>query len=78
MQEVFLRLVYQHPTRVDGRFANDVCFRVENAIRANQRVSCFLPTALNTAPYGSTGSAHVLLACRYLVLALSSFISVYY
>ncbi|XP_056269900.1 neuronal growth regulator 1 isoform X3 [Pseudoliparis swirei] len=33
--------------------------------------------APNTAPYGSTGRAHVPLACQYLVLALSSFISVY-
>ncbi|XP_062412087.1 neuronal growth regulator 1 isoform X1 [Sardina pilchardus] len=33
--------------------------------------------APNTAPYGSTGSAGVLLSCRYLILVLSCVVTVY-
>ncbi|XP_061681408.1 neuronal growth regulator 1 isoform X2 [Syngnathoides biaculeatus] len=37
----------------------------------------FHTQAPNTAPYGSTGSAHVPLACHYLVLALTTLMAVY-
>ncbi|XP_077054585.1 neuronal growth regulator 1 isoform X2 [Siphateles boraxobius] len=40
----------------------------------SERSNTYAP---NTAPYGSKGCAEVLLACRYLILALSSLVSVY-
>ncbi|XP_055068478.1 neuronal growth regulator 1 isoform X4 [Misgurnus anguillicaudatus] len=40
----------------------------------SERSNTYAP---NTAPYGSTGGADVLLACRYLILALSSLLSIY-
>ena len=63
-----------------------LCYR-GNACRHRRRVKqqselisaslVSLPTAPNTAPYGSTGSAQVPLACWSLILALSTFISAY-
>ncbi|RXN03387.1 neuronal growth regulator 1-like isoform X1 [Labeo rohita] len=57
------------------------CVGVQVKLKARQRRSRVLFTtsmsAPNTAPYGSTGGAEVLLACRYLILALSSLVSVY-
>uniref|UniRef100_A0AAV2KZ90 Uncharacterized protein n=1 Tax=Knipowitschia caucasica TaxID=637954 RepID=A0AAV2KZ90_KNICA len=54
---------------------------------SSNRTSCLCQSELyahpaphispHTAPYGSTGSSDAPLACRYLVLALSSYISVY-
>ncbi|XP_042272777.1 neuronal growth regulator 1 isoform X2 [Thunnus maccoyii] len=58
----------------EDRYGNYTCVASNNLGTANASVPLIPP---NTAPYGSTGSAHVPLACRYLVLALSSFISVY-
>ncbi|KAM9762589.1 neuronal growth regulator 1 isoform 3-T3 [Menidia menidia] len=59
----------------EDRYGNYTCVAINKLGTANASVPLTPP---NTAPYGSTGSAHVPLACRYLVLALSSFIiSVY-
>ncbi|XP_034736899.1 neuronal growth regulator 1 isoform X1 [Etheostoma cragini] len=72
----------------EDRYGNYTCVASNKLGTANASVplipiieptttSAVSSPAPNTAPYGSTGSAHVPLACRYLVLALSSFISVY-
>ncbi|XP_011613257.1 neuronal growth regulator 1 isoform X2 [Takifugu rubripes] len=71
----------------EDRFGNYTCVASNKLGMANASASLITiiePTttsasspAANTAPYGSTGSACVPLACRYLVLALSSFISMY-
>ncbi|KAM4575292.1 neuronal growth regulator 1 isoform 1-T1 [Fundulus diaphanus] len=72
----------------EDRYGNYTCVAINKLGTANASVplipiieptttSAVSSPAPNTAPYGSTGSAHVPLACRYLVLALSSFISVY-
>uniref|UniRef100_A0A1A8N0B9 Neuronal growth regulator 1 n=2 Tax=Nothobranchius TaxID=28779 RepID=A0A1A8N0B9_9TELE len=58
----------------EDRYGNYTCVATNKLGSANASVPLIPP---NTAPYGSTGSAHVPLACRYLVLALSSLISVY-
>ncbi|KAM8744600.1 neuronal growth regulator 1 isoform 1-T1 [Acanthopagrus schlegelii] len=72
----------------EDRYGNYTCVASNKLGTANASVplipiieptttSAVSSPAPNTAPYGSTGSAYVPLACRYLVLALSSFISVY-
>ncbi|KAM9479546.1 neuronal growth regulator 1 isoform X1 [Oncorhynchus nerka] len=72
----------------EDRYGNYTCVAANILGRANASVplipiieptatSAVSRSAPNTAPYGSTGRAEVLLACRYLILALSSFISVY-
>uniref|UniRef100_A0A3B4ALH8 Neuronal growth regulator 1 n=1 Tax=Periophthalmus magnuspinnatus TaxID=409849 RepID=A0A3B4ALH8_9GOBI len=57
----------------EDRYGNYTCIVTNKMGTANASVSFFPP---HTAPYG-TGSSDAPLACRYLVLALSSFISVY-
>ncbi|XP_005734964.1 neuronal growth regulator 1 isoform X1 [Pundamilia nyererei] len=72
----------------EDRYGNYTCVASNKLGTANASVplnpiieptttSAVSSPAPNTAPYGSTGSAHISLACRYLVMALSSFISVY-
>ncbi|XP_029285170.1 neuronal growth regulator 1 isoform X1 [Cottoperca gobio] len=72
----------------EDRYGNYTCVASNKLGMANASVplipiieptttSAVSSPAPNTAPYGSTGSAHIPLACQYLVLALSSFISVY-
>ncbi|KAF6725126.1 Neuronal growth regulator 1 [Oryzias melastigma] len=72
----------------EDRYGNYTCVATNMLGKANASVplipiieptstSAVPSPAPNTAPYGSTGSAHIPQACRYLVLALSSFISVY-
>ncbi|XP_039503626.1 neuronal growth regulator 1 isoform X3 [Pimephales promelas] len=56
------------------RYGNYTCVAVNRLGTANASVPLIPP---NTAPYGSKGCAEVLLACRYLILALSSLVSVY-
>uniref|UniRef100_A0A671SRP8 Neuronal growth regulator 1 n=2 Tax=Sinocyclocheilus anshuiensis TaxID=1608454 RepID=A0A671SRP8_9TELE len=56
------------------RYGNYTCVAVNRLGTANASVPLIPP---NTAPYGSTGGAEVLLACRYLILALSSLVSIY-
>ncbi|XP_055068477.1 neuronal growth regulator 1 isoform X3 [Misgurnus anguillicaudatus] len=56
------------------RYGNYTCVAVNRLGTANASVPLSPP---NTAPYGSTGGADVLLACRYLILALSSLLSIY-
>ncbi|KAJ0065039.1 hypothetical protein NL108_001039, partial [Boleophthalmus pectinirostris] len=57
--------------------ANASVSLARNAIKTNHDSLVLSSAAPHTAPYGSTGSSDAPLACRYLVLALSSFISVY-
>ncbi|XP_039503625.1 neuronal growth regulator 1 isoform X2 [Pimephales promelas] len=70
------------------RYGNYTCVAVNRLGTANASVplipiieptttSAVSSPAPNTAPYGSKGCAEVLLACRYLILALSSLVSVY-
>ncbi|XP_055068476.1 neuronal growth regulator 1 isoform X2 [Misgurnus anguillicaudatus] len=70
------------------RYGNYTCVAVNRLGTANASVplspiiepttsSAVSSPAPNTAPYGSTGGADVLLACRYLILALSSLLSIY-
>uniref|UniRef100_A0A3B4WSR5 Neuronal growth regulator 1 n=1 Tax=Seriola lalandi dorsalis TaxID=1841481 RepID=A0A3B4WSR5_SERLL len=63
----------------EDRVASQLEIRCYRLVLMEQLKETQVPSvcAPNTAPYGSTGGAHVPLACRYLVLALSSFISVY-
>ncbi|XP_057193277.1 neuronal growth regulator 1 isoform X3 [Triplophysa rosa] len=56
------------------RYGNYTCVAVNRLGTANASVPLIPP---NTAPYGSTGGADVLLACWYLILALSSLVSIY-
>ncbi|CAL8272095.1 unnamed protein product [Arctogadus glacialis] len=53
------------------------CCRVKQQSELISASLVSLPTAPNTAPYGSTGSAQVPLACWSLILALSTLISAY-
>ncbi|XP_072540476.1 neuronal growth regulator 1 isoform X3 [Salminus brasiliensis] len=72
----------------EDRYGNYTCVAVNRLGTANASVPLILiiePTttsavsspAPNTAPYGSTGGAEVLLACPFLLLALSSLLCVY-
>ncbi|CAL8253143.1 unnamed protein product [Merluccius merluccius] len=58
----------------EDRYGNYTCVATNKIGSANASVPLIPP---NTAPYGSTGSAQVPLACWSLILALSTFISVY-
>ncbi|XP_077462965.1 neuronal growth regulator 1 isoform X1 [Stigmatopora argus] len=72
----------------EDRYGNYTCVATNKLGTANASVplipiieptttSAVSRPAPNTAPYGSTGSAHVPLACRYLVLALTTLMAAY-
>ncbi|TKS74696.1 hypothetical protein D9C73_008779 [Collichthys lucidus] len=65
---------YVKPVLVHNNFVEPLRFDHK---KVDDKIQCVVMKAPNTAPYGSTGSAYAPLACRYLVLALSSFISAY-
>lgn len=77
LQTVLPQSHLEAPYKAECWFSNSGCCSVKVQSMLIRASLVSLPTAANTAPYGSTGSAYVPLACRYLVLALSSFISVY-
>ncbi|XP_037104879.1 neuronal growth regulator 1 isoform X3 [Syngnathus acus] len=58
----------------EDRYGNYTCLATNKLGTANASVPLIPP---NTAPYGSTGSAHVPMACRYLVLALTTLMAAY-
>ncbi|XP_072294084.1 neuronal growth regulator 1 isoform X4 [Eucyclogobius newberryi] len=74
IKSVSSRSVLTVTNMTEDRYGNYTCVATNKMGTANASVSLAPP---HTAPYGSTGSSDAPLACRYLVLALSSFISVY-
>ncbi|XP_068176466.1 neuronal growth regulator 1 isoform X1 [Antennarius striatus] len=88
IQNLNTRSVLTVTNMTEDRYGNYTCVASNKLGTANASVplipiieptttSAVSSPAPNTAPYGSTGSAYIPLACRYLVLALSSFISMY-
>ncbi|XP_006635043.1 neuronal growth regulator 1 isoform X2 [Lepisosteus oculatus] len=74
IQNLSSRSVLTVSNMTEDRYGNYTCVATNNLGTANASMPLIPPS---TALYGITGSAEVLFACWYLVLALSSFISVY-
>ncbi|XP_028857201.1 neuronal growth regulator 1 isoform X2 [Denticeps clupeoides] len=68
------RSVLTMTNMTEDRYGNYTCTATNRLGAASASVPLIPP---NTAPYGTTGSAEVVQACRYLILALSCYISVY-
>ncbi|XP_066548335.1 neuronal growth regulator 1 [Amia ocellicauda] len=74
IQNLSSRSVLTLSNMTEDRYGNYTCIAANKLGTANASVPLIPPS---TALYGITGSAEVILSCWYLVLALSSFISVY-